>query len=317
MAKTGFWLNGAKGKVAGTTIYQSNGSTVMRVINRSVKNPRTKAQLIQRIITKTVAKQYSAMKEICDHSFEGVKAGADTMARFRSVNNTILRERIAAAQKAGNTFDEIFNFIPLKTNKFIPTNVQLSEGSLPQVKVTGATDACVCEVGKINTYEGVLNYLGLERGDQLTFVTVENNDNGNYVFSYARVILDPREEDGSAAPLSTAFVGENNNIIKPSFRNEGSFVTLSFDSVGGEIAFSLKYDSCVAGAVIVSRKVNNEWLRSKAMLVTSGADLQEGDNISLQEALDLAIQGSEIYTDSERFLNNAGVGGPQEETPAP
>ncbi|MBQ5712873.1 MAG: hypothetical protein IIV77_00045 [Bacteroidaceae bacterium] len=316
MAKSGFWLNGAKGKMAGTTIYQSNGSTVMRVINRSIKNPRTKAQLIQRIITKTVAKQYSAMKEICDHSFEGVKPGADTMARFRSVNNNILRERIAAAQKAGNGFDEIYNFIPLKSTKFIPANVQLSEGSLPQVELSSVTDSVAFSIGNSNTYEGVLNHLGLERGDQLTFVTVELDTNGNYVFGYARVILDPREADGSAAPLSTAFIGQNNNVVKPSFRNEGSFHELVFNQENGFVSFNMKNDTTTAGAVIVSRKVNNEWLRSKAMLVTDTGNLED-DNISLQEALDLAIQGSEIYTDSERFLNNAGVGGPQEETPAP
>lgn len=317
MAKTGFWLNGAKGKVAGTTIYQSNGETVMRVINRSVKNPRTTAQLIQRIITKTVAKQYSAMKEICDHSFEGVTAGANTMAKFRSVNNSLLRERIAAAQQAGDKFDKMYNFIPLKTYKFIPAVVQLSDGSLPQINLISTVDSAKINIGQTNTYQGVLDHLGLERGDQLTFITVENINDG-YEFNYCRVILDPRESDGSAAPLSTAFVGNANKVVKPSFRNEGSFKALNYESQTGDMAFSIKDDTVVAAAVIVSRKVNNEWLRSKSVLKVANTEaFPAGDMISLQEALDLAIQGTEIYTDSSRYLNNAGVGGPQEETPAP
>lgn len=320
MAKTGFWLNGAKGKVAGTTIYQSNGETVMRVINRSVKNPRTTAQLIQRIITKTVAKQYSAMKAIVDHSFEGVTAGANTMARFRSINNTLLRERIAAAQQDGKKFDEMFNFVPLKTNKLLPVVVQVSEGTLPRM-------AAVCDdysahlpmpLGK-NTYQSVIETLGLERGDQLTFVTIEPvNENGDLVFKFARVILDPREADGSAAPLSTAFIGEKNNIVKPSFRNEGSFTTLEFvqsdAAAQNKISYSFN-DAVLAAAVIASRKVNNDWLRSTEVMSLL-PDLKDYE-ISLQEALDLAIQGTDIYTDSQRYLNNAGVGGPQEETPAP
>lgn len=315
MAKTGFWLNGAKGKVAGTTIYQSNGETVMRVINRSVKNPRTTAQLIQRIITKTVAKQYSAMKAICDHSFEGVTAGANTMARFRSVNNTILRERIAAAQQAGDTFSDMFNFIPLKTNKFIPVAVQLSDGSLPQIDVISAKDDVLVKLGNANTYQAILDYYGLERGDQLTFITVEKNNN-DYRFYYCRVILDPRENDGTAAPLSTAFVDvENAKIVKPSFRNEGKFETLGWNSQTNVFSFSMT-NNVIAGAVIVSRKVNNDWLRSKSVLLVSD-EMDVEDRISLQEALDLAIQGTEIYTDSQRYLNNAGVGGPQEETPTP
>lgn len=315
MAKTGFWLNGAKGKVAGTTIYQSNGETVMRVINRSVKNPRTTAQLIQRIITKTVAKQYSAMKAICDHSFEGVTAGANTMAKFRSVNNTLLRERIAAAQQAGDKFEDIYNFIPLKTNKFIPAAVQLSEGSLPPVNNVSVSDTAAASLCRVNTYQGVIDYLGLERGDQLTFVTVEKA-NGNYQFNFCRVILDPREADGTAAPLSTAFIGENNNFVKPSFRNEGSFTHLKFTE-SKLVSYYIKSETVVATAIIASRKVNNEWLRSKAVLEIGNEALDADDNISLQEALDLAIQGSEIYTDSQRYLNNAGVGGPQEETPQP
>lgn len=315
MAKSSFWLNGAKGKFAGATIYQSNGETVMRVINKTIKNPRTTAQLIQRIISKTVSNQYSAMKAICDHSFEGVKAGADTMAKFRSVNNNLIRERIAAAQQAGNKFDEITNFIPLKSYKFIPVSVQLSEGSLPQVNVVSANDNAECELGSVNTYEGVLNYLGLERGDQLTFVTVELI-NDNYTFNFCRVILDPREADGTAAPLSTAFIGtETDKVVKPSFRNEGTFNTLAFDVNNSKVTFAIKGDSVVAAAVIVSRKVNNEWLRSKAVLYTK--NVLGDDEISLQGALDLAVQGTDIYTDSKRYLNNAGIGGPQEETPAP
>lgn len=317
MAKTGFWLNGAKGKVAGTTIYQSNGETVMRVINRSVKNPRTTAQLIQRIITKTVAKQYSAMKEIVDHSFEGVTAGANTMARFRSVNNTLLRERIAAAQQKGDKFDKIFNFIPLKSYKFIPVSIQLSDGSLPQINMVSAVDSAIINIGPSNTYQGILDTFGLERGDQLTFITIESINDG-YVFNFCRVILDPRESDGSAAPLSTAFVGNANTVVKPSFRNEGSFETLNYESETGNMAFCIKSDTVVAAAVIASRKVNNEWLRSKSVLTMANTEaFPEEDIISLQEALYLAIQGSEIYTDSQRYLNNAGVGGPQEETPAP
>lgn len=320
MAKTGFWLNGAKGKVAGTTIYQSNGETVMRVINRSVKNPRSTAQLIQRIITKTVAKQYSAMKEICDHSFEGVTAGANTMAKFRSVNNTLIRERIAAAQKAGDKFDEIFNFIPLKTNKLLPVAVQISEGSLPRMAAVCGVDIAQLPVPEAdNTYQSVIDVLGLERGDQLTFVTIESiNESGDLAFKFARIILDPREADGTAAPLSTAFIGEDNKVVKPSFRNEGSFVTLQF--VKGDAAQQSKIifsfnDSVYAAAVIASRKVNNVWLRSPEVMAIL-PDLQPY-NISLQEALDLAIQGAEIYTDSQRYLNNAGVGGPAQETPAP
>lgn len=313
MAKTGFWLNGAKGKVAGTTIYQSNGETVMRVINRSIKNPRSKAQLIQRIITKTVMKQYSAMKAICDHSFEGVTAGANCMARFATINNNLIRERIAKAQQDGDAFSDMVNFIPLKTAKFIPAAVQISEGSLPQFTPELRNGKGVMGL-QTNTYKALIDAYGLERGDQLTFITIEaggaNSD--QYSFKYARVILDPRENDGTAATLDTPFIVDG-NFGKPSFRNENStYLAPEFNQ--GSVNFAQNLVGC---AIIVSRKVNNEWLRSKAVLEVNFSFGEPDDSISLQQALDLAIQGSEIYTDSERYLNNAGEGGPQEEVPTP
>ena len=49
--KTGFWLKGGKGKLAGATVYQQNGETVMREVV-SPTNPKTEKQIIQRIINR-------------------------------------------------------------------------------------------------------------------------------------------------------------------------------------------------------------------------------------------------------------------------
>ena len=62
--KTGFWLKGGKGKLAGATVYQQNGETMMREVV-SPTNPKTEKQIIQRIIMHTVMQSYSKMKEIC------------------------------------------------------------------------------------------------------------------------------------------------------------------------------------------------------------------------------------------------------------
>ena len=50
MAKTGFWLKGATGKLAGAALQKgANGETIMREIV-TPKNPQTEAQMIQRIV---------------------------------------------------------------------------------------------------------------------------------------------------------------------------------------------------------------------------------------------------------------------------
>lgn len=95
MAKAGFWLRGAKGKLAGATIYKGADGTVMREVVKP-KNPKTSKQLYQRAIIATVMRYYALGKEIFNHSFEGYGVGAPSMARFQSVNAKRLRALIAA-----------------------------------------------------------------------------------------------------------------------------------------------------------------------------------------------------------------------------
>lgn len=72
--KVGFWLKGATGKLAGTTLYKdsSTGETVAREVVTPA-NPKTDKQLIQRVVMHTVGSSFSKMREIVDHSFEGFK----------------------------------------------------------------------------------------------------------------------------------------------------------------------------------------------------------------------------------------------------
>ena len=98
MSKVGFWLKGSTGKLAGTTLYKgANGETIQREIV-SPSNPKTIAQNIQRIVMSTVGAAYSVMKAICDHSFEGVKKGQETMSLFMSENIQKCRAAIEEMQ---------------------------------------------------------------------------------------------------------------------------------------------------------------------------------------------------------------------------
>ena len=134
MAKTGFWLKGANGKLAGATIYQQNGETVMREVV-SPTNPKTEKQIIQRIIMHTVMQAYSKMKEICDHSFEDLKQGQPTMSYFMSQNVGFCREKVSQMQQQGIDFINMYNFVPLGLKGFTPNQYQVSiyQGVRPRV----------------------------------------------------------------------------------------------------------------------------------------------------------------------------------------
>jgi hypothetical protein len=308
--KTGFWLRNGKGKLAGATVYQQNGETVMREVV-SPTNPKTEKQIIQRIIMHTVMQAYSKMKEICDHSFEGLKRGQDTMSYFMSQNVGFCREKVSSMQSQGIAFINMYNFVPLRLKGFTPNQYQVSMGSLPRIDCNLRDDdeskGFVPNI-KTNTYQAVINAYGLQRGDQLTFLMIDANNAaqfGQCNFHFARVILDPTNEDYSQASLDTPFLDQNGKINKPSVRNEGSF-SYAIDATKG---LSFTYNgslTCVACAVIVSRKMNDKWLRSTAYLT-----YQMSEEYSLGECIDMAANGtnSTIYAAADAYLNNAGQGG--------
>lgn len=311
--KTGFWLRGGKGKLAGATVYQQSGETVMREVV-TPSNPKTEKQIIQRIVMHTCMQAYSKMKDICDHSFEGQKKGRDTMAYFMKQNVQFCRDRVASMQAQGSDFYDMTAFVPLGRKGFVPNQYQLAMGSLPQISTTmsdnEASKAFVAAI-KTNTYQAVINALGLQRGDQLTFIVVDavnaSAGFGQNQFHFCRIILDPTNTDGSQAALSSEFLTAQNAINLPSVRNEnvGEFQFAISASTGLSFARTDSIYVCAA-AVIASRQHGDNWLRSNTYLAYRG-----NYDYSLGECLDMAESGvsSAIYAPSEQYLNNAGVGG--------
>ena len=313
--KTGFWLRGGKGKLAGATVYQQSGETVMREVV-TPSNPKTEKQMIQRIVMHTCMQAYSKMKEITDHSFEGQKKGRDTMAYFMQQNVQRCRDRIATMQAQGTDFYDMYNFVPLGLKGFTANEYQVAMGSMPRIYTTfdseDARNAFVAAI-KTNTYQAVIDALGLQRGDQLTFIVVDavnaSADFGQNQFHFCRIILDPTNADNSQAALSSAFLTEQNAINLPSVRNENADnFAISIDATKG-LSFRMKGSTVmVAAAVIASRQQGDNWLRSTTYLTYVG---NLGTSFSMGDCLDRAANGatSAIYAPSELYLNNAGVGG--------
>lgn len=305
MAKVGFWLNGSKGKLAGATMYKdkSSGETIIREVV-TPSNPKTDKQIIQRIIMHTVMNAYSKMKEICDHSFEGQKAGRETMGYFMKQNVQLCRESVQRMQEQAVDFYDMYNFLPLGYRQFVANQYQVAMGSLPSVQCIMATDSNSAVVPAIttNTYQGVIDALGLQRGDQLTFMMIVSLPDGvTKEFRFARVILDPTDpETHLQAPLSTPFIS-GGAVNFPSVRNEG---TIRFNN---DLTNGLNFgatNAVISAAVIVSRQVGEDWLRSTTYLT-----YRDNMDYSLGECMDRAANGSTpIYAPNEYYLNNAGEG---------
>lgn len=299
-------MYGAQGRVGNKTYYRApSGATVARTVV-TPKNPKTQAQTYQRVIAKQVSACYAKMKEICDHSFEGVTMGAECMNRFRKLNLVTLRSRAAEIQNAGISLAEFYQFQPIGSEKFVPAAVIISEGSLPKVKAgIDNQSSLMTMVAQANTYRGIINDWGLRRGDQLTFVAVTKDSDGDYNFKYSRVILDPRNADGSGASLDSAFATDGHIVNLPNARNKGN---LTVEYTNGKFYIALDEDPMAAAGIIVSRKSGDYHFRSNCKLVLDetviGTDL-----CGLETAVQLSYSTSEIYVENDAYLNNSGVGG--------
>lgn len=298
-------LGQARGKVGSLVFSRQNGKQVTRSKAESVKNPQTEKQVVQRIILNTIAQAYSRMSAITDHSFEGKVSAAENMAAFMKRNMNDLRAKIAKAVAEGSSYDEIFNFAPIGSANFVYNDLVISMGAMPKVPVQSVTSGTGALTGAIaaNTYQAVIDAFGLQRGDQLTFVNIVEDAMGTKYFYFSRVILDPRDANGDALPLSTEFIS-GNAIVSPSPKNEGTFAALSFSASG--ITFAIGNTDVKAAAVIASReKGDGTWSRSEASLILDPNAIEESiDVCSLQAAID-AFDGSDIGLDNAKYLNNA------------
>ena len=310
MAKGNMLLGKATGSVGDITFSVVNGRQVIKSKPASVKNRQTKAQMVQRILMNTVAQAYSKMADICDHSFEGIAYGADSMAYFMRKNLKFLRNQAA---QYGLDADNAPNVVPLGTSYLATNEYIISKGTLPEIFMVASEANRGFSIAAGNTYAGVISQLGAQRGDQITCLAIVGTNAADLRFVYARIILDPREEDGTPADLSTAFCVDG-VIQKANSRNENYGLTFSVENDVFQWVSSAPtlYVSC--RAAILSRKNEDEtWMRSPASLVY-GEDLLVG--YTIEEAYDDFLSGG-IEMTSSRYLNNATRGASQQDSPSP
>lgn len=299
-------LGHARGKVGSLVFSRNNGKQIVRSRAEVVKNPQTEKQMVQRIILNTIAQAYSRMSPITDHSFEGIQTGQSSMSFFMHRNMDSLRQKVANEIQAGGDFWNVTAFVPVGSNEFAVNDFVIAKGTLPEVKtiMQGIASTKAAIALATNTYQGVLDEFGLNRGDQLTFVCTQGSRPDNTQFYYVRVILDPQNADGSQADLSSPFITEG-AINLPNKRNEGLFGSLEY--ADGKILYGFNTQLLTSSAVIVSReKSDGTWARSNATLLTSD-DRLAGFFKSLGECLEM-LQSGGVNTLSSRYLNNAGVG---------
>lgn len=262
MAKSKGFFGLRSGSTKNFTFSELNGQQITKERVYKVKNPRTLQQMRQRMVMATVSAAYSYLKEICDHSFEGFGVGSPCMSEFMRVNLDALKAKAQndAAVIAFNAYqDKNINPVPFMVskgslNEIVPT---IAENKLSWSTAKGDADT--------TTAEGIYAALGLNQGDMVTFILCGGDFVSNAALTFAPQPLAitrlHANKQGTVSSLANAFTVESNN--------QGNInVDISMGSIHSQnIIIEATCDKLVMGAVIISRKAADKWLRSNAAMV--------------------------------------------------
>jgi hypothetical protein len=212
------------------------------------------------------------MKAITDHSFEGVNGAGNNMSRFMRVNLDRIRAKTASAMLAGSDYNTLKAYTPLKTPLAVPDEWIVSQGSLPQledVSISAGNDAYIITgiptTEASVTYQQVCDALGLQRGDQITFVCWRGPAASGAVitnllrsrFDYFRIILDPVSPEGEPEEMSTPFLTAGGAIASPNPRNSSTW-SHTFSTESGDIYVTFSGQLLIQSAALIASRKNSD-----------------------------------------------------------
>lgn len=296
MATGSFMMGTLKGKLGETVAMRRNGKQVVRAYISNPKNPNSQKQQVQRMVQATAAQAYSAMKKICDHSFEGVQVGQKSMSYFMSKNMDYLRASIAA-NSDGTLINASADFVRKGVNLPVLNKYVIGKGTLPEVSISDspskagasivADSTLVLLANKNDTTEDLLNdfvlaHSGVE-GDWFTFLLLLR-ENGNiqngqqvYRFAFVRFVVSTKKEQSSdyiiLSPSLTNFgttdIDYTEVFVHEQVKSSDDFsLQVDFMKVLPNLGSEQGQQSICAYAVIHSRQnVGGSWQRSNAEFV--------------------------------------------------
>lgn len=260
MAKSKGFFGLRSGSTKNFTFSELNGQQITKERVYKVKNPRTLQQMRQRMVMATVSAAYSYLKEICDHSFEGFGVGSPCMSEFMRLNLDALKA------KAQNDAAEIA-FNAYQDKKMNPVPVIVSQGSLSgfEPKIDGMEFSIEVEhqVKNLTSAELIYEAMGIKAGDLITFIIAsgyqkEEVEYFGWTPNPLAIIRLHADKNGPVSNIADAFSIESNGV-------DG--ITLNFNSTGNKIKIYTEIENIEFGAVILSRKTADKWLRSNSVMV--------------------------------------------------
>ena len=258
MAQSKSFFGLRTGSTKSLTFQVLNGKQITKDRVYNVKNPQSIAQMQQRALMATAVTAYSRLKEICDHSFEGVEVGSKSMAEFIKMNLAMLSSK---APKV--------NVTEYKSGVYANNNYIVSKGTLIPPVIVNNLDNITIKTGMKNvsgevTWGSIATSMGIKKGGMLTLMIV-----GSGQCSWLRIKFND-------AMWSTKVVLNQSNISQLTELNAIEGNSLEFDDIleilkneadNNSLIFNISVSDNEAVAAIISEKTEGVWKRSTAELV--------------------------------------------------
>lgn len=288
MAKSDSFFGLRRGSTKTLTFSVLKGKQITKDRVEGGRNPRTPEQMVQRMCMATASAAYAQMKQIVDHSFEGITYGQTTMSEFIRVNAEALRKNYYE----GSSFDKEYNFSynPYRDRLCYRGNYIMSRGTASAIKNPWQIDGVyqdnaylhdqlqiIVATGAGNPVDAdhVMSALGFSVGELCTFVGLfeDDTDASNKFYFVRMTALKGGTDALTSENFSEYFLVESNVPI----------LATEIKAAGFNITFTAQnwIDGPHIECAIHSLKLNGKWLRSNAAF----ANLRNPASPTMEDAL--------------------------------
>ncbi len=281
------WLRGAKKKLGGTVLYTQGGRTLQRELAPEVKNPKTPAQMGQRVKWANLVAFYRANAGWMPKAFENKKATQSDYNKFMSLNAANSRIYLTKEQA--------------RQGACVVDSYRVSDGTLQPVDIfpteqNWVTNLYLTGLDKVDgttTVAAFSNALlssnaGLRSGDQISFIRVTQLFNNTTDIPYIQV-----------RAYELLINEQGSGLVK-------DFWPIELIGLGQEQetpALLVKNNNKQGGfAIIVSRTISGRVLVSPSQITQvnmSDVINQYSSSEALQAAIDSYGKGDDVFLDSK------------------
>lgn len=279
MAKGNLILGTAQKKLGDVVMYRRNGVQQARVRVRSIANPKTEGQALQRNYMAPVAKFYAPIAGVLERAWEGLNK-AQSHNAFTKANVELARANGWYVEKGAG-----FTPLPYKVSKGI-----MDPFTFAYDNVNGGLKwyvhglAASADPISIATLSAALVTIGYHYGDQVTFILFVGSDQSDDIRpAWFRFLLS--ESDTTTIDNLVPF---------------GLDVTIANGSItiAGDVDIPV-----IGGAVIASRWDGKKWLRSTQYCVVSDEFLGNYTSEAARAAAIASYRGGDSVVSSDVYLN--------------